>query len=395
MSALATAGLALTPTSSSRLVVDTISDYQSLVELKPTWDRLLAASAVTHPFVSHEWVRTWWECFGMGKRLHVLVVKDGDEPVAIAPFMVSENRMYGLRVRYLEFIYNDHTPRFDFIVRSGRPDAYAAIWDCLLDQRELWDVLKLCQLTSDSETVRQMTRLARLRNFRLGLWQSTTSPYLPIETPWETYVAALKAKHRSNLRNRQKRLAQLGPVQVEELEALEPASTALEEGFRIEALAWKENGGTAIRSRPEVHLFYTRFARRAAQMGWLRLHFLRVSGRRIAFDYSLAYNNRLYLLKPGYDPQYSQYSPYNLLLFEVLQDAFRDGMAEFDFLGNDDGWKQQWAAAKRQHVWLYAFPDRLRARLLHSAKFDLVPKLQKHRFYSSVRDRVLAWRKAA
>lgn len=395
MSALATAGLALTPISFSRLVVDTISDYQSLVELKPAWDRLLAEAGVEHPFLSHEWVRTWWECFGMGKRLHVLVVKDAGEPVAIAPLMVAEGRMYGIRVRWLEFIYNDHTPRFDFIVKAGRTDAYQAIWDCLLEQRELWDALRFCQLTTDSPTLQEITRLARGSNFRLGMWPSTTSPYLPINTPWETYVGSLKSKHRSNLRNRQKRLAQLGPVQIEEMEALDPASLALEDGFRIEAMAWKGQGGTAICCQPDVHLFYTRFARRAAQQGWLRLHFLKAEDKRIAFDYSLAYNNRLYLLKPGYDPQYSQYSPYNLLLYEVLQDAFRRGMSEFDFLGNDDEWKHQWAPARRQHVWLYAFSDQLRGRVLHSTKFDLIPRLQKQRFYTNVRDKVLAWRKAS
>ncbi len=368
-----------------RLSVETVSDYQSFVELEAEWTRLLEQAAIPHPFLTHTWVQTWWECFGVGKRLHILVVRDAGEVIAIAPLMVSEGRMYGLKVRWLEFIYNSHTPRFDFIVARNQEEAYQAIWKSLIDQRDLWDAMRLCQLPAGSPTLDEMVRLAACSGFRMGLWPSGDSPVLPLHGSWEDYLKSVGRKHRSNLRNRTKRLNEAGDVRMEEITVAREARAALEEGLRIEALAWKAKHGTAIQSTPDVHLFYARLAQRAAGRGWLRLHFLSVNQRRIAFDYSLLYNNRIFLLKPGYDPEYSQYSPYNLLCSMVIEQAFRDGVAEFDFLGVSEEWKRTWTERAQRQFWLYIFPDDVRSGLLHSAKFRLAPSLRKKRLYVALR----------
>jgi len=71
----------------------------------------------------------------------------------------------------------------------------------------------------------------------------------------------------------------------------------------------------------------------------LRLSFLRVAGKRIAFNYLLRSQNKLYGVKIGYDPQYHTYSPGNLLLDLILKDACAENIEEYDFLGVDDDWK--------------------------------------------------------
>jgi hypothetical protein len=317
--------------------------------------------------------------------------------VGIAPLMVSAGRMYGVSIRWLEFIYNDHTPRFDFIVAGGQPAVYQAFWDCLLEQRGIWDLLRLCQLPGDSATLQEIPRLVSASGFRLGLWLPGDAPYLPMGVTWEEYLNGVIGrrgkKHRSNLRNRLKRLTQLGTVKVEEIRSIDDRfATALEEGLRIESSSWKAKIGTAICSLPDVHLFYTRFAKRAAARGWLDLHFLKLNDRRIAFDYSLLFKNKLYLLKQGYDPEFYQFSPYNQLCSMVLQDAFDRGIAEYDFLGTTEEWKLTWTGEVRRHYWLYAFPSTFRARLLHSAKFDWVPKLKKQRIYQTLMNSVTGWK---
>lgn len=373
--------------SETELTVETVADFQSFVELEPAWNALLNRAGVEHPFLTHEWVRTWWECFGAGKRLHVLIARRGREVVGLAPMMVSAGRMYGMRVRWLEFIYNDHTPRFDFIVDPSAEGVYDAFWRCLIEQQAFWDVLKLCQLPHGSRSLDEIPRLARASGFRLGLWSSGAAPYLPMNMSWDEYLKGVGRrgkKHRANLRNRMNRLSEIGQAEVEELTTINAA--ALEEGLRIESSVWKAKEGTAICSQPDVHLFYTRLAHRAATRGWLSLHFLKINGKRIAFDYSLRYRNRIYLLKQGYNAEYYQFSPYNLLGATVLQKSFEQGVLEYDFLGLEEEWKMTWTGEGRPHYWLYAFPDNRRARLLHSAKFEIIPELKQRRWFVGIRD---------
>jgi CelD/BcsL family acetyltransferase involved in cellulose biosynthesis len=119
MNAAAIAAPVHLPFARSEHKVEVVSDYAALLKLRSQWDELMEQAGIDHPFLSHEWVCTWWECFGAGKRLHVLLVKAGEKVVAIAPLMRSRKRMYGTRVRRLGTSFA--TPGFSAAAtRSGR-----------------------------------------------------------------------------------------------------------------------------------------------------------------------------------------------------------------------------------------------------------------------------------
>lgn len=374
------------------LRVESFSDERCFRTLAAEWDRLAEAAGIDHPFLTRPWVRSTWECFG-GGRLRILVVREGTRAIALVPMMLVTGRMYGVKVRRLQFIANDHTQRFDFLVAHGAQEAYRAIWRHLLDCRDEWDVIELRQLPESSPTLAEVRKLAEESGFLTGVWPSAESPYLSLEGRWEEYFNTLRAKHRSNLRNRERRLSRLGDVEMEEVSSGIQVESALRVGLELEAAGWKGRAGTAIRSHRDLELFYRRLSRRAARRGWLRLHFLKMGSRRIAFDYSLRYGNKLYLLKPAYDPTFAAYSPYNLLLTRVLQSAFREGLSEFDFLGQNDGWKQAWTGRIRRHCWLFIYQPTRIGRLLHSAKFRLIPALKRNRLYVPLRGAMLGARR--
>jgi len=378
------------PTEAPALSVSTIADWQGLLQLRPAWNALLDESGVEHPFLSHEWMRSWWECFGAGRALHVLVVKEGERPIAIVPLMRSQGRLYGSPVRRLEFIANDHTQRCDVIAGGRRQEAYGAIWTALLAQKALWDVLVLSHLPAGSPTFAALTTLAQGSGYLTGVWHSAEAPFIPIEGSWGNYFQKLSPKLRANLRRRAKRLEQLGEVRMEVVDSGPDVAGALEEGLRIEAAGWKGRAGTAVAADEATHRFYSMLARRAARRGWLRLHFLRAGDRRIAFDFSLSCAGKTYLLKPAYDPEFAACSPYSQLLVRVLQDHFDRGAKEFDFLGREDPWKLDWATRTRSQAWLFVMPDSWRMRLLRVAKFRIAPRLKRHRLLVAARDAIRA-----
>lgn len=357
--------------------VETISDYQAFLDLEPVWNEVAEAAGLGHPFLEHAWVRTWWECFGAGSALRVLVAKAGDQTVAIAPLILTPIRMWGLKVRRLGFFYNAHVPRADFLIAQRPEDAYRAIWNHLVQTRD-WDLLQLCQLPEGSATLGAMAGLAGQDQCQTVIWQSGASPYLPLRASADEYFNSLAGKHRANLRNRFKRLSAIGPVEVETVTSGEKLLEALDEGLRLEAAAWKGEAGTAISSDPDVSKFYSIIAQRAAERGSLRLHFLQAGSQRVAFDFSIAYKDRIHLLKIGYDPAYSPYSPSNLLVFMLLRELFdRGDVREYDFLGESGDWKLQWTKLSRSHYWLFVFSCTVKGRLLHLIKSRLVPFLKR------------------
>jgi len=368
--------------------VETVCDYQSFLDLEPTWSELVKAAGSDSPFLEHLWARTWWDSFGAGSSLRALVVKAADQPIAIAPLILTPARICGMRVRRLGFFYNPHVPHADFIMAEQQDAAYRAIWRHLLKDPS-WDVLQLCQLPAGSRTLQELSKLAAADGCLVGVWPAGESPRVPLGSSWDQYFKTLPAKHRSNLRNRLKRLSRMGEVTLETVTKGGALGPCLEAGLQLESSGWKRETQTAIVSDPEVQQFYSTLAERTAESGWLLLYFLNVGAQRIAFNYCLSYKNRIYCLKVGYDPSYAPYSPFNLLLLRILEGAFQQGVKEYEFLGLTEDWKLQWTNQTDPYYWLFIFRNTPTGRLLHQTKFRLVPSLQRLPFYRSLRDLAL------
>jgi CelD/BcsL family acetyltransferase involved in cellulose biosynthesis len=368
------------------LSVDLIQDYESFVALRPAWNRLVAEAGIDHPFIRHEWIRTWWDCFDHDGRLHILVVREGQDPIAIAPLMFDHGRLFGIQFRRLRGIANVYTERFDLIVTRRAKEACEAVWKFLAAESSTWDILELRQIPHRAAGVDHLRYWAFESKFLLGHWHSSDGPFIPIDCSWDAYLKTLSKKHLSNLRGRAKGLHRIGDVQHEIVTGGERLSRALDEAFLLEAAAWKGQAGTAIMNRGDRLAFYRTLLTRAADAGWLQLHFLVVNGRRIAVQFALLFEHKLYILKSGYDPHFAPFAPSLVLCELMLRDAWKRGFVEVDFLGNSERWKLEWARQTRSHSWFFIFPNRLHLRLLHRLKFSLLPRLQKHAFYRLVRN---------
>lgn len=358
--------------------VEVVSGYSRFLELESEWNDAVERAQVTYPFLRHEWIRTWWDAFGSGKQLHVIVVRKDGRIAAIAPFMRESIVMYGMPVRRIRLMQNDHTPRTDLVLASDAETAYRAIWDVLRSERPRWDVLLLGQLDRASATGRTFSRLAASEGCVTGLWKSNDSPYLALTGTADTYFKSLPAKLRSNLRNRLTRAARLGATELEVLQGT-AAAAAAEDVWRLERSGWKQESGTAITCDPAVHAFYSTLIGRGNAAGWLRILFLTIAGRRIAAAYSACFDQRLFLIKTGYDPEYATCAPFKLLTNEAIRHAYAAGLAEIDFLGDDEPWKLEWTTTVRGHDWWFVFGRSVRARLLHSMKFEWAPAFRRWR----------------
>ena len=357
--------------------VAVVTDETVFFDLEAEWNDAVDRAGLTHPFLRHEWIRTWWECFGSGGRLHILIVRAGGRIAAIAPLMAETVWMYGIPVRRLRLLHNDHTPRADFIV-ADRPDqSYRAIWAALRQTSASWDVLQLGQLPQETATEQAIRALATADGCKSGVWRSGDAPYFELNGSWDQYFNGLSSKFRQNLRNRLSRLTRLGEPVLETLDDPAAILAARDDAFRLEASGWKHQEGTSVAADPAVHRFYSLLAERASARGWLRLLFLSVNGRRIAVSYGACYANRLFLFKTGYDPDYAQHSPFKLLTYFAFRRAFADGLREVDFLGDAEAWKLEWTSTTRPHDWLFVFGGSSRAALVHRAKFQIGPALKR------------------
>jgi CelD/BcsL family acetyltransferase involved in cellulose biosynthesis len=374
-----------------KLSVEEISNEVSFAAVEKEWNAFLIRSAMNAPFLRHEWFRTWWKAFGADKKMAVFIVRsESGRWVAAAPLMEERGRRAGFPCRILTSMSNDHSCRFDFLLSNDPQDAPGEAIDAIMTsiarRTPKVDLLELQDILAASPTVMLLQQAAARRGRKVGMRPALQTPYIPVEGKWSVYLESISGHLKRNLKRRRRQLEEQGKVSIQRWtgDAFTEGGEArlmdrLQEGFEIEAMAWKGSAGTAIQKNEVWIEFYRQWAQTAAERGWLRLYFLKLNDQPIAFYYTLLYDRKLYYLKLGYDPAYARYSPGILLHQEILESLFNEKVMELDFLGPMMEWKGDWAKGERSHIWFYLFEKGFRPQLIRSIKFGVLPILRKAR----------------
>ncbi len=350
--------------------VQEVTDRAGFMALEPEWNALVEATS-NELFYRHEFLRIWIDNFAPSAQLRILTLRDSEGRLTAAlPLMAERVTMYGIPVRQLSATANPHSCRFDLIAQD--PEAAATMFLAWLRADRSWDVLRLTDVP-DGGAGWSLFEEARNTKLEAGAWESLQSPYVPLPSSREAFLATLQSKFKANCRRRRKKLEERGKIEFERVDGGLELEGKLEEGFALEQSGWKGQNGTAMAQDRGTRGFYAELARDAAYAGRLSLYFLRLDGKPVAFQYGLTYGGRYFLLKPGYDESLKECSPGQLLMDEVLADCISRGLREFDFLGPDMVWKRDWTDKVRRHTWLFIFNDSAFARALCAAKFRWVP----------------------
>src|SRR5947208_10757678 len=138
------------------ITVEKVTSGEGFKRLAAVWNPLLAESASNTLSLTFEWLTVWWEVFGTERELYILVVRDGEELIGIAPLLRREMRHYGvLPYRRLEFLASGEdeadevcSEYLDFILRRGRAEeALAGIYEFLHAHAAEWDELLLSNMS--------------------------------------------------------------------------------------------------------------------------------------------------------------------------------------------------------------------------------------------------------
>jgi CelD/BcsL family acetyltransferase involved in cellulose biosynthesis len=305
----------------------TVDVHDAIAPLAGEWDALAERTAAP-PFARPGWFAAWWGAFGAGAPLVVAARRQG-RLVGVLPLR--------RRASALVSAANVHSPAFSILAEDSAVAAELAGW--VLTQRARR--VQLDYVDAADPALAELRRAATRTGHRVLRTVVQRSPYAEL-TPGEDVDRRLTAKSASNLRRVRRRLGELGDVGFDVIDAPGRLGALLRDGFRLEASGWKAGRGTAILSSDVTRRFYTDVAAWAADAGALRLAFLRVDGRAIAFALGLRDASASYLLKGGYDPAFRRYAPARLLCRHLLAHAAAEGAARFEFLGADEPWKLEW-----------------------------------------------------
>jgi CelD/BcsL family acetyltransferase involved in cellulose biosynthesis len=309
----------------------------SIEGLDGEWDEL-ADRARAHPFLRPGWTRAWLDAFARDP-LEVLTLRRGSRLAAVLPLVRRRGALCSPT--------NWHTPLGG--VLGEDLDARLEIVAAALALRPRRLSLDFLDLVSPGRGA--LLEAATRARFAVHEETMQRSPTLPLHGDWEAYLAGRSAKRSKEIARQRSRLNQRGDLTFE----VETGIDRLEEGLQVEGSGWKVAQGTAILSQPHTARLYRQVAAWAARRGMLRLFFLRLDGRPIAFEYAILDNRVLYDLKGGYDPEFRSHAPGLLIAREMLEWSFRQGLSRFELLGRVETQKLHWTKEVRDLQRVRAF----------------------------------------
>jgi CelD/BcsL family acetyltransferase involved in cellulose biosynthesis len=304
------------------------------------WDAL-AERVAAPPYMRAGWAAVWCSAFAGGPPSVICAWRDG-RLAGVLPLCRRSGALTSLT--------NAQTPGFGMLAEDGAVAAALARRVFAARPRHV----DIAHVDAADPGLAALERSASDAGYRLLRTTIQRSPFVALDGRGAR-DAHLGAKQAANLRRRARRLASTGTVEIEVTDGRERLDDLLAEGFRLEGSGWKETRGTAIASRADTRDFYRALARWARDQRLLRLAFLRLDGRGLAFQLALQDAQAYYFLKGGYDPTASACAPGKLLAHAMIERAAASRLHRFEFLGDAEPWKLEWTRDCHERVRLQAF----------------------------------------
>jgi len=323
--------------------VEWVEDPARFEALAAPWDAL-AASQRTPLLLSHAWFSAWWRWFGEG-RLQTCIVWEGQRMTAAFPLLLQRGELRPLASTHGDFL----------VPLAASPEALERLVEAVLAHR--FAAFVYVGMPREHPVAAALARLGA-RHLRI---ERGVDPDSVIDLPpsFAEYEKSLSHNARGQINKFRRRLAKDHALSVRAVEPPQDLERDLAAALAIEASGWKGEEGTAITSSVASEGFYRTICAALAARGGLRLSFMDVDGRPIAFDLAVLDGNWLYSLKMSYAPELEEYSPGILLRAEVIRRC-----CELGIVANDLGGGGSRGRTKQ----------RFRTRTIEAAELRLFPR---------------------
>jgi CelD/BcsL family acetyltransferase involved in cellulose biosynthesis len=343
--------------------VTCLTDAHELFQRWDDWQALAGAL----PFRTPAWHVSWWEHYGAGRELCVLVVEDERGVVCgIAPWCVETSTTLG---RTLEFLGSGAVCS-DFQAMLAAPGQQDAVVDAVADwllreQSEAWDLLHLTGVSAGEPTIVRLAERLAAAGATLHERPGPNTWRIAFDSDWETYVESLSKSHRKQVRRVDRRLVESG----EALLRVAQSAAEREQGLALLVDLHQRRrhslGEPGCFADPRFEGFVRAAAARLLDADMLRLCWIELAGRPVSVEFQLAGGGITYAYQAGLDPDALDEEPGRIINIATLKHALAEGQRGFDFLRGDEPYKAHWRATPRASIELRVVPRKTSAQLRH------------------------------
>ena len=329
--------------------------------LRNEWYGLIDDSDTYSPFLTWEWLYPWWEAYGVGCELRLLLARSSTGRLdGIAPLLLRRDRLG----RCLAFIgTGKNSPRGDYfglIARRGvEPGVNGALANAICDRDLGWDYAHLEHLRWDP--VKPGFEQLLLVGEDVLAVTETEGECVWGELPgtFEDFIAAVPHRRRRwDVRTQMQRLREAhSDADFGACLTAEEVTASLGALARMNIRRKSARGEVSSFADPRSLAMRQHAAELFRERGWLRLDELRIDDRVIASLMGFQFRGTYFCYQMGFDDEFAAIGPVHCLLGHRIAQLIADGVTRFDFLAGEEPYKREYFADTHTEVSLRLFSD--------------------------------------
>jgi len=303
-------------------------------------------------FSTWEWVSTWWKHFGKAKRLVILLIKEKNDILALAPFMRSKHTILRFgSFQKISFVGSHDSDYHHFILKKNDvallKSLITYLRDCLT-----WDYLELDDLPERSVSTNLLRTISQEETCKQ--WDERVCnfcPYISLPSSMNLFMK----KHidrglRKYLGRYWRKLEKRYCVSLKKYDELGTVNEAMDIFFQLHQKRWKSKDRSGAFNEAVYRDFHREIAKQFDEQGWLGLYFLTLNGQPVSALYGFDYNQKAYWYQAGFDPDYAAYSVGSLIMMLVIEKCIQKGLQEADLMRHAEMYKRRWTSKERKNL---------------------------------------------
>jgi len=329
--------------------LEKISSYEKLIELEDEWNCLLNKSETNTVFLSHEWIKNWWKFFGTNNDLFILVVRNHNNLVGIAPLMITYQSMLGVKTRKIKFIGTPLSDYSDFIAGKDKDKVLETIFEYLLENKNLWDSIILEEIPENSSTFNLSKGILKDSIYH-EIFFTNESLSLNLNDIEEQDLH--KITNKRDLRRHIKKLNESGKLTFSTINNKNDAMKYLEVLYQQHIINMDRKSIPSMYKDEKCKQFFNSLTKELLSKNMIGLYVLEFNGEPIAVQFGFNYNNKYLDYSRSYDLKYYNNGPGLILNKYFIEKYAKDGYDEVDFLRGSEDYKFRFSNKKIRNLGL-------------------------------------------
>ena len=351
--------------------IERISEGQ-FGNMREEWNSLLEKSVTNEIFLLWEWMYSWWDVFKNGSRaLYLLRGKNSlGETIGIAPFYLQKQTGIGnLRRNIVRFCssletYPDH---LDIIATKEYEHSFPeAVLNYLIQHDQDWDLMRLDGVHENAMIKKCLSSARPGQNgVLMTSIPSARCPYLVMDNTFEGYLKSFSPKKRQTLLRKRKILMNREKAQMKTVHSDEEPEKHIQELFALHEERARRKGIKTSFVGEDLYRFHKGAIHSLLKEGKVILTFLHKELTPLVSYYCFKHNQKYYYFQAGLSDEGEKKSAGTVLFSLIIENAFKEGCKEFDFLRGSEEYKFYWTKNYRKDYSLIVRKDNLINRMTY------------------------------